>query len=70
MDIKGGEEGESEIFGESNMESYITTWKINSQWEFALRLRELKQGLCDKKGGIGREMGGRFGREGQGCTCG
>ena len=36
MDIKGGEEGESEIFGESNMETYITTWKINSRWEFAL----------------------------------
>ena len=28
------------------------------------------QGLCDKKGGVGREMGGRFGREGQGCTYG
>ena len=34
-------------------------------------LRELKQGLCDRlKGGMGREMGGRCGREGHGCTYG
>ena len=29
---------------ESNMETYITICKIDSQWEFAIRLRELKQG--------------------------
>ena len=28
------------------METYITICKINSQWEFAVRLRKLKQGLC------------------------
>ena len=28
------------------METYITICKIDSQWEFAVRLRELKQGLC------------------------
>ena len=33
--------------GESNMEIYITICKINSQWKFAVWLRELKQGLCD-----------------------
>ena len=25
---------------------YITICRIGSQWEFAVRLRELKQGLC------------------------
>ena len=28
------------------METYITICKIDSQWEFALWLRKLKQGLC------------------------
>ena len=31
---------------ESNMEAYITICKIVSQWEFAVWLRKLKQGLC------------------------
>ena len=47
MDMEGGEEGEEEMYGEGNMETYITIYKIDSQWEFALRLRELIQGLCD-----------------------
>ena len=34
------------MFGESNMETYITICKIDSQWEFAVYLRELRQGLC------------------------
>jgi len=29
-----------------NMETYITISKIDSQWEFAVWLRKLKQGLC------------------------
>ena len=32
--------------GESNMETFITICKIDSQWEFAVCLRELKQGFC------------------------
>ena len=28
------------------METYITICKIDSQWEFAVCLRKLKQGLC------------------------
>ena len=32
--------------GESNMETYITVCKIDSQWESAVGLRKLKQGLC------------------------
>ena len=39
-------EREGEMYGESNMETYITICKIDSQWEFAVCLRELKQGLC------------------------
>ena len=32
--------------GKSNMETYITIFKIYSQWEFAVWLMKLKQGLC------------------------
>ena len=46
MNIKGGEEEEGAIYGESNMETYITICKINSQQEFAVWPRKLKQGLC------------------------
>ena len=38
--------GEGEMYGESNMGTYITKCKICSQWEFAVWLRKLKQGLC------------------------
>ena len=34
------------MYGKSNMETYITMCKIHSQWEFAVWLRKLKQGLC------------------------
>ena len=34
------------MYGESNTETYITICKIDSQQEFALWLRKLKQGLC------------------------
>ena len=33
------------MYGKSNMETYITTCKIDGQQEFALWLRKLKQGL-------------------------
>ena len=45
MDMVGGEEGEDGMYRESNMETYITICKINSQQEFAVWLRKLKQGL-------------------------
>ena len=38
--------GGGEMYGKSNMETYITICKIESQWEFAVCLKELKQGLC------------------------
>ena len=34
------------MYGKSNMETYITICKIDSQWEFSVWLRKLKQGLC------------------------
>ena len=46
MDRAGGEEGECRRYGENNMEIYIIICKIDSQWEFAVWLRKLKQGLC------------------------
>ena len=59
---KGGE-GEGEIYGKSTIETYITICKIDSQREFAVWLRKLKQGLC-LRGGMGRKMGGRSKRAG------
>ena len=68
MDTAGGEEGEGELYGESNMETYITIRKIDSQWEFALCLRELKQGLCINLEGCDGEGDGREVQEG-GAIC-
>ena len=34
------------MYGKSNMESYITICKIDSQREFAVGLSKVKQGLC------------------------
>ena len=45
--------------GESNMETYITIYKRESQQEFALCLRELKQGLCVNLEGWRGEGDGR-----------
>ena len=36
MDTRGGEEGEGEMYGESNMGTYNTICKIDSQWELAV----------------------------------
>ena len=33
------------MYGKSNMETYITVCKTDRQWEFAIWLRKLKQGL-------------------------
>ena len=40
--------GEDELYGQSNMETYITICKIDSQWGLAACIRNLKQGLCIK----------------------
>ena len=53
------------MYGKSNMGTYIAMCKIDSQWELAVWLKKFKQGPCiNVGGGMGREMGGRFKREG------
>ena len=47
------------MYGKSNMETYITICKIDSQWEFAVWLRKLKQGLCINLEGWDGEADGR-----------
>ena len=51
--------GEGEIYGKSNMETYITICKIDSQWEFVVWLRKLKQGLCINLEGWDGKRNGR-----------
>ena len=58
-------EGEGRMNGESNMKTYITICKVDSQWEFALWLRELKPGLCKNLQGSDGERGGREVQEGE-----
>ena len=51
------------------METYITICKIDSQWEFAVCLRELKQGLHISLEGWDGEGDGREVQEGEDiCT--
>ena len=50
------------MYGKSNMETYIIICKIDSQWEFAVWLRKLKQGLCIN---VERWDGEGVGREAQ-----
>ena len=53
------------MYGESNMETYVTICKIDSQWEFAVCLRELNPGLCNNlEGWDGEKVGERLKREG------
>ena len=58
-DMGGGEAGEGEMNGEINMEVYNTICKIDSQWEVAVWLRELQQGLCDNLDAWDGEGNGR-----------
>jgi len=53
------------MYGESNMEAYITICKTDSQWEFTVCLRELKQGLCINLEGWDGERDGREVQEGR-----
>ena len=64
MDTVGGEEGEGEMYGESNIEIYNTICKTDRQWEFAVWLRELKPGCCDNLEGWDGEKDGREVQEG------
>ena len=51
--------GEGEMYGKSNMETYITICKIEKQRKFAVWLRKLKQGLCINLEGRDGEGDGR-----------
>ena len=53
--------GEGEMYGESNMETYIAICKINSQWEFA---QETQTGALYQPRGVG--WGGRWERSSNG----
>ena len=60
--------GEGEMYWESNMEIYIIIFKIDSQQEFAVWLRKLKQGLCINLEGWDQEGDRReFQKEGDIC---
>ena len=56
------------MYGESNKETCINICKIDSQREFAVCLRKLKQGLCINLEGWDGEGDGREARKG-GDTC-
>ena len=50
---------------ESNMETHVTICKIDSQREFAVCLRKLKQGLCINLEGLDGEGDGREVQKGE-----
>ena len=54
------------MHGKRNMETYITICKLDSQQEFAVWLRKLKQGLCINLEGWDGEGDGREVQKG-GC---
>ena len=57
------------MYGESNMETFLTICKIDSQRKFAVWLRKLKQGLCISLEGWDGEGEGREVQKGGGiCT--
>ena len=47
------------MYEESDMEAYVTIYKIDSQWEFAVWLRELISGLCNNLEGSDGDGGSR-----------
>ena len=51
--------GGGEMYGKSNMETYVTMCKRDSPQEFAVWLRKLKQGLCINLEGWDGEGDGR-----------
>ena len=52
------------MYGNRNMETYSTICKIDSQREFAVWLRKLKQGLCINVEGCDGEGDGREDQKG------
>ena len=64
MDMGGGEEGEGEMYEESNIEIYNTMCTTDSQWEFTVRLRVTQTGALCLAEGWGGEGDGREAQEG------
>ena len=63
--------GEGEMYGKSNMETYITICKIDSQWAFAVWLRKLKQGAQETQtGALYQPRGVRWGGRWEGVSNG
>ena len=57
------------MYGESNVETYITICKIDRQWEFAVCLRKHKQRLCiNLEGWDGEGEGREVQKGGDICT--
>ena len=57
--------GEGEMYGKSNMETYIIICKMDSQQEFTVWLRKLKKGLCINLEGWDGEGYGREVQKGE-----
>ena len=58
------------MYGKSNMETYITTCKIDSQQEFVVWLRKLKHGLCiNLERWDGEGEGSKVQKGGDICIC-
>ena len=56
------------MYGKSNMETYVTVCKIDSQQEIAVWVRKLKQGLCiNLEGWDGERYGKEVQKEGDIC---
>ena len=56
--------GQGEMYGKSNIETYTSICKIDSQWVFAVRLGKLKHGLYINLEGWHGEANGRELQEG------
>ena len=61
--------GEGEMYGKSNMETYITICKIDSQWGLAIYFtydsgNSNRGSVSTWRGEVGREIGGSFKKEG------
>ena len=61
MNTSEGEEGEGEMYGKSNVETYIIICKIDTNGNLLLLLKKLKQGLCINLEGLDGEGDGREG---------
>ena len=58
-------EGEGEMYGKNNMETYTTICKIDSHTGICCVAHDTLTGVCiNLEGWMGREMGGRFKRKG------